>query len=88
MAADIFNCPITLPEVEEAAAFGAALQALWMKQAEDSTPVSMSAITEAHGRMSGKTVMPESKAADAYDTAYNKYIDSLNLLTPHFMRTQ
>lgn len=86
MAADIFNCPITLPAVEEAAAFGAALQALWMKYHEEGNPKPMASISEEHGRMSGKEISPDPKAAAAYSGAYDKYTESLNLLIPHFTK--
>jgi xylulokinase len=88
MAADIFDCPIALPEVEEAAAFGAALQALWMKQARTGSPESMESISKTHGMMNEDVVIPEPKSVDAYMAAYGKYMDSLNLLIPHFSQNQ
>jgi sugar (pentulose or hexulose) kinase len=84
MAADIFGCPIALPDVEEAAAFGAALQALWMRTTEDGAPESMAAVSKNHGIMGRETIAPEPKSVDAYTTAYSQYIDSVNLLIPYF----
>jgi xylulokinase len=84
MAADIFNCDIAVPEAAESAAFGAALQALWMVKAQSKQQESIESIWQAHGMMSGEVVHPEPKSVAAYVRAYQKYTASVNLLAPHF----
>ena len=87
MAADVFNCPVAVPEVDESAAFGAALQALWMHKKQSGSTESMASIYETHGRM-GADINPASDAAAAYTKAYETYIEAVDLLTPHFRRNQ
>lgn len=87
MAADIFNCPIFVPEAAESAAFGAALQALWMQQCETGEKVTMAAVYETHGKTGGAAIFSDHKSVAAYTLAYEKYVESLNLLTPHFTKT-
>jgi xylulokinase len=43
MAADIFELPVRIPEIPEAAAFGAALQALWCLETGQTNPSSVQA---------------------------------------------
>ncbi len=86
MAANIFNCDIACPEIEESAAFGAALQALWMFNSEAGDEETMEAIYKTHGKLRGETISPEPKSVEAYTIAFDKYMDSLNLLTPHFKK--
>lgn len=76
MIADVCNLPVKLLENEEAAAFGAALQALWMLEA-----CSLQSIVDTHVRLSNKTYFPQVKAAREYKQAYKRYRETLSLLT-------
>ncbi len=73
MAADIFNLKIVCPVQEEAAAFGAALQAYWML--ESSLKVAtLASILKTHVKMDPKrSAKPNPKNALAYQKVYSKY---------------
>jgi xylulokinase len=86
MAADIFNCPIACPSVEEAAAFGAALQAWWMRLSSRGAPPSIGELAMKHVKKSGDAVAPDPESAEVYTSVYNEYLDYVALLTPHFTR--
>ncbi len=84
MAADIFGCPVAVHEVDEAAAFGAALQALWMMQRRDDAARTVESVFADHGRMAGDEVPPEPENTAAYTTVYKNYLEGVALLTPRF----
>ncbi|MBN2342052.1 MAG: xylulokinase [Deltaproteobacteria bacterium] len=85
MAADILGCNVRVPQVEEAAAFGAALKALWMlKNTEQST--FMAEITEAHVTLSDELISPNSQSQQTYNHAYQKYLNAVQTIPPLFSK--
>ncbi len=86
MAANIFGCPIACPEMEETAAFGAAIQALWMLESKSNDTASIETIAKTHVRTTGATVKPEPAAVSTYNEVYATYSEDLDLLTPHFTK--
>lgn len=83
IVADIFNLPVRVPASPEAAAFGAALQALWCLEKDRGNAVSVETLAEEH------VVLDESKAAfpvaanvRAYDAAFAEYGALVERLAP------
>ncbi|MCF7914349.1 MAG: xylulokinase [Spirochaetaceae bacterium] len=80
--ADILEVPIECPESEEAAAFGAALQALWAINDEHT---SLDNIVKEHIRYDRKRrTTPHSKNYDVYRKRYSEYMQYIEALTPLF----
>jgi xylulokinase len=80
MAANIFNLPIATPVQEEAAAFGAALQALWMLGSR-SVPTPLSTVLEKHVRMNQKNkCKPHGKSAMTYQKVFQQYTHYLGFV--------
>ncbi len=84
MASDIFNLPIVVPEIQEAAAFGAALQALWIYKKHNQQDVDIADIVNEHVKIDNKkTHAPIKKNIAAYQSAYssyNKYLSALETI--------
>ncbi len=85
LAADIFNCPIECPRVEETAAFGAALQALWMLEHDQNTPRSIAELVHEHVPSDGPVIPPNPEAVAEYAAVYRSYSEYVQLLTPKFV---
>ncbi|WP_028974175.1 xylulokinase [Spirochaeta cellobiosiphila] len=77
--ADIFEVPIELPVSSEAAALGAALQALWAL-----TPSSpLTQLAKEHIQMdSTKTTLPKSEHFEAYRATYKQYCQYIEVVRP------
>lgn len=74
IAANVMNLPITLPENEEAAAMGAAIQALWCLSNVQGRPESIENLCSEHIRIQEtSSLMPDPLAVQAYDKAYKEY---------------
>jgi len=85
IAADILGLPVKRPVNPEAAAMGAALQALWCKLKHEGTPVPVAELTKAHIEIrEDETNMPDPKRAPRYAEAYESYKRYLAALTPIF----
>lgn len=83
IAADIMNLPVKVPVSSEAAAFGAALQALWCLKKLQGTPVSMESLAEIHVALDeSKTTLPNEKNALEYSKAFEEYKILVNQLSP------
>lgn len=83
MAADVLGCSVRIPMMEEAAAFGAALKALWMLE-NTKTKISMEQITQAHVKMNGEAILPQPEQQKIYNDTYNKYLKAVQTVTPLF----
>ncbi|MDR2807437.1 MAG: xylulokinase [Spirochaetaceae bacterium] len=79
IAANIMNVPVRLPDGDEAAALGGALQALWTIGASSS---SIEAIVDEHVVLKAGGIDPDPAQVAAYNSAYGEYIRYLNVLSP------
>ncbi|HBM15247.1 MAG TPA: xylulokinase [Lentisphaeria bacterium] len=85
MASDIFELPIVVPEIQEGAAFGAALQALWSYQVVGGEKISIQAIAENHVKLdSSKGSFPVMENMKIYKSIYSQYNKYLETLRPTF----
>lgn len=85
LAADIFGCSVTVPDVKETAAFGGALQALWMLEHASGKAPSMQSIVSSHVPTAGAETLPDPSARACYDEAYKSYLSYVELLKPRFV---
>ncbi len=85
IAADILNLPVVLPVYTEAAALGAAMQALWCLHNTGGNKVSLSELTAQHIMMDKKTrCLPDRHTEDIYAHTYNQYKKYTTTLQPIF----
>ncbi len=85
MAADIFNLPVVCPVQDEAAAFGAALQAFWSYERKNGSRADMNAVLNQHVAFDKtKRHKPSPAAAQAYETAYRQYKATVDAISPAF----
>lgn len=83
IVADVFQLPVTIPEQQEGASFGAALQALWVLQSQDQPELSITKICEEHVIPNARlSVKPNVDKADQYALAYNNYQRALEQVSP------
>lgn len=83
MAADILGVTIKVPIHEEAAALGAALQALWCLESLSNPNSDIRKITKEHVACDEKAVHHPDKSKKAiYDKTYAKYTAYVNALAP------
>lgn len=85
MAADIFGCSVVVPDVAETAAFGGALQALWMLEHANGKTTSMGAIVDAHVPQSGNETSPIPNHQARYADAYQQFREYVELLKPKYV---
>ena len=80
MVADIMDVAVSIPQQEEGAAFGAALQALALVSGEDIAEVSAE-----HFAVNNKLgCEPDPEGASLYAESYDKYQAAVNAVTPLF----
>lgn len=86
IAADILNLPTVVPVYKEAAALGAALQALWALQNSYGAETDINDITIKHVQLddSGRYI-PEKKAVKIYNDHYLQYTNYIEKLRPLFV---
>ena len=85
IAADILNLPVVVPKTQEAAAFGAALQALWMYENSKSKGISIHAIANRHVKLDpNKKHHPRPESAKKYNRVYKEYLKYLNAVVDIF----
>ena len=85
MAANIFNLPIVSPMVDEAAAFGAALQALWCFLNLGRDEVDLNTILSEHVVFDqDKRQTPEVVEVEHYSEVYDHYRNYLDTVSPLF----
>lgn len=83
IAADILNLPVKVPVSSEAAAFGAALQALWCLRKQNGCAVSMESLAAEHVSLDeSKTTLPNAENARAYDSSFGEYMKLVNQVSP------
>lgn len=83
IAADILNLPVKVPLSSEAAAFGAALQALWCLRKKSGSAVSMAELAAEHVSLDeSKTTLPNAQNARAYDRSFADYMEIVQQLSP------
>ena len=80
IAADIMNVPVSVPVSEEAAALGAAVQALWCL--EGGTPDRIKSLCAEHIRLNKEKSAQPGSAVCEYERAYRDYNELLGQLTP------
>ncbi|HEY5959298.1 MAG TPA: xylulokinase [Polyangiaceae bacterium] len=85
LAADIFGCSVVVPDVAETAAFGGALQALWMLAHANGQSPSMGDVVEAHVPNSGAETLPNAANRARYAETYKSYLEYVELLKPKFV---
>jgi xylulokinase len=85
LAADIFGCGVIVPDVKETAAFGAALQALWMLEHARGASPTIEDIVDRHVPGAGTEVRPEASRRALYSEAYLSYLEHVDLLKPKFI---
>lgn len=83
MAANVMGLPVRVPAGDEAAAMGAAIQALYCLERAAGQPASIAALAEAHAPMEqGSAVEPDPAQAGRWEAAYAEYAAYLGALSP------
>lgn len=89
MCADIFNAKVVIPKVSEAAAFGAALQALWAYKINQNIPTSIHDIVDEHVSIDEKQIYePDAQRVVEYEKAYKRFIGYMNGMKEMFSTSQ
>jgi len=85
IVANVTGLPVRVPKEEEAAALGAAIQALWCaeRNAGAEGTVDIAALTDAHVSLEGAaSIEPEMALVSRYEAAYAEYAKYLAALSP------
>ena len=83
LVADVFGLPVEVPVQSEGAAFGAALQALWALGRAEGEGASIADITREHIAFDAAlSAKPDPARAQAYATAYTRFLQHLDAVTP------
>lgn len=83
IVANVMALPVRVPEEEEAAAFGAALQALWCLEKASGRARSIEELVDTQVTIgSDSAVEPEPTAVARYEEAYSTYLNYLAVLSP------
>ncbi len=81
IASDILNLPVVVPENEESAALGAALQSLWVYNLGINKKTDINSLCNMHIKLNTeKTCLPDNKNAAVYEETYkiyNQYVKSM-----------
>ncbi len=86
ITADALNAKVVTLVEEEAAALGAALQALWALKNSEESHSELSDITDKHIRLrEEETVFPDPSSVKEYEQVYDEYKQYLELLKPKFV---
>ena len=85
MVADTFDCTVVCPESSEAAAMGAALQAMWCYLNEKEAATSFEKITQQYIFLDESTrTDPQKNSADQYREIYQHYLELNKTVKPLF----
>jgi xylulokinase len=85
ICADILNLPVRILIIEENAAFGAALQALWAYKKHNGTPKPINQIVKEHlYEDKNKRCLPDPETTIKYDGIYKDYQSFVGLVTTHY----
>jgi len=83
LVADVFGLPVDVPAQSEGAAFGAALQALWALGHGRGDAASIADVTDRHVALDPlRSARPDPARAEAYATAYARFLRHLDAITP------
>ncbi len=83
IVADILNLPVKVPVSSEAAAFGAALQALWALNKVNGNPTPMESLAKEHIELDEtKTTLPNENNVASYDKAFAEYSKLVEQVSP------
>ena len=83
VVADIFNCAVVCPESSEAAALGAALQALWCYLSQKEGKISLKEITDRFIVIDETTrAIPQGVDVSQYGEIYQRYLQLNRLMKP------
>jgi len=85
MASDIFEVPIVVPEIQEGAALGGALQSLWAYKVANRQQTSIESIVAEHVKLNkDKSHTPIKENVKLYKSVYSEYSKYLENLKPLF----
>jgi xylulokinase len=83
IVADVFDANVTVPAREEAAAFGAALQALWCYENAEGSGASIGKVADEHVLFdAGNVVTPNPENVECYEAAFESYLKHLKAIGP------
>ncbi len=84
IVADVLNVPVKIPVLDEAAALGSAIQALWCLQNKDNEkPSDMGKLCQEHITLQEESgVLPIAENVAKYNEAYKAYITQLEAVMP------
>ncbi|CAM4131258.1 xylulokinase [Stenotrophomonas indicatrix] len=83
LVADVFGLPVDVPAQSEGAAFGAALQALWALGHGRGDAASIADVADRHVALDPlRSARPDPARAEAYATAYARFLRHLDAITP------
>ena len=85
MVADISGSKVKCPNVKEAAALGAALQAWWMIQGQKGHPTPIAELVAEHVPSDSEAITPNPRNREIYAGVYREYLEIMRLLTPKFV---
>jgi len=86
ITADVLDAKVVTLVEEEAAAFGAALQALWAVEVSENGQADIAEITDRHIKLNeDQSVTPDPDAVSVYKAVYEEYKQYLELLKPKFL---
>ncbi len=89
MCADVFNATVVIPKVMEAAAFGAALQALWAYNKHIGNEISIEEIVDNHVKIDEENrYEPDPVRVGEYEKAYIRFIKYMNGMKEMFSTSQ
>jgi xylulokinase len=84
LMADLCNAKVVCPETEEAAALGAAIQAVWCDQHAQGQAASLNDLCDQFVHLNpAKSAVPSLAANQEYEQAYQRYLDQLRTQYPN-----
>lgn len=82
MIADIFNLPVSVQTVDEGAALGAALQALWMYQRLQGERITLQRLVDEHLTLDPiRACVPRNDSVQKYKEVYSDYLRHVEAIT-------
>lgn len=86
LVANITGIPVRVPSGDEAAAMGAAIQALWCMERAAGLKSNIGELCDTHVVLEGGVLVePDPDAVKAYDAAYSEYKKYLSALSPLYV---
>ena len=83
MTADIFNMPVSVQKVDEGAALGAALQAMWVDQKYKGSGLTIAELVNQHLEQDvASDCIPLAENVAEYRNYYQRYLTHLDVVTP------